>query len=74
MIVQDFLRELGTPNIIKYKNGDLYTGQVSNDRKNGKGCMHYNNEDIFVGLWKDDQPEGFGIFISRNKTRFEGLF
>lgn len=28
MIIRDFLRDLGIPNIVKYENGDLYTGQV----------------------------------------------
>lgn len=70
MITSEFVRELGTPKIIKHKNGDIYTGNIESNKKNGKGCMYYQNDDIYLGIWENDVPSGFGILILHDHSRF----
>lgn len=70
MITTEFVRELGTPKIVKYSNGDIYTGNIDSHKKNGKGCMYYQNDDIYLGTWENDLPSGFGILILHNHSRF----
>lgn len=52
----------------------MYTGNIENEKRNGKGCMHYADGDIYIGIWIDDFPEGKGIMIYEDQSRYEGEF
>ena len=40
-----------------WKNGDYYSGNWSNHRRNGWGLMHYaESGERFEGLWLNDIP------------------
>ena len=32
--------------IYRYNNGDVYTGELENGKRNGKGIMKYRNNEI----------------------------
>ena len=34
-----------------YENGDLYFGQLKDDKKEGLGQMIYKNGDFYLGNW-----------------------
>ena len=46
--------------IIKYKNGDNYNGDVKRGEKNGKGIMKYKFGTVYDGDWRDDKRNGRG--------------
>ena len=55
--------------ICRYNNGDVYTGEYTDDKRNGKGIMRYKNNEIYEGSWKDGKKEGEGIFIFENNIK-----
>ena len=38
---------------IKYKNGDMYIGEVKNNKKHGKGKYIFSNGEIYIGEYKN---------------------
>ncbi len=44
---------------IKYKNGNVYYGQMKRGKKHGFGKM-IQEKALYEGYWKDDHPHGFG--------------
>ena len=38
-----------------YNNGDIYKGDLKNDKREGKGKMIYNNGDKYDGEWINDK-------------------
>jgi hypothetical protein len=40
--------------VYKFANGDMYTGNFTNGKKNGVGKYNYANGDIYEGEWKND--------------------
>ena len=61
-------------NIIIFKNGDIYMGQIENNKKEGHGKVIYNNGEIYVGEFKDNKMEGKGVFININGDIIQGSF
>ncbi len=56
----------GIPNgngIIKYKNGDIYEGEIINGKANGKGSFTSTNGNKYEGEWVDDKPNGSGKMV-----------
>ncbi len=39
---------------IKYENGDYYSGQWKNDKKNGNGNITYSNGIKYMGSFKNN--------------------
>jgi hypothetical protein len=52
--------EIGT---YLWTNGDMYTGQWVNDRKNGCGTFYWRNGDKYIGEFENDLRHGFGTYI-----------
>ena len=51
--------------VIKYKNGDMYIGEIENEKKEGYGIMYYSNSNMYEGEWKKDARDGYGeLFYS----------
>lgn len=58
---------------VEYDNGDVYTGQFMDGRRNGHGILKYSNGDIYEGEWKDGSTSTcIGKFIGFNGATFEG--
>ena len=55
-----------------YNNGDKYTGEWKNDKREGKGIMEYENGNIYDGEWKNDLKEGKGIMKYNNGDEYNG--
>ena len=59
----------------KYKKGGLYTGELKNGKREGKGKMIYPKDHIYIrydGDWLNDKMNGTGIIITNNNSRYEG--
>ena len=51
-------------NIIKYKNGEKYIGELDKDnKKNGRGIQIFKNNNIYYGYWEDNKRNGIGKMI-----------
>ena len=49
---------------IKWKTGNIFDGQLSNNAMNGNGYMiWFNKNEKFVGQWKNNLQNGFGVHI-----------
>lgn len=62
MIIDGQFKE-GKPDIngnfkIRYSNGDVYEGHISNKRRNGRGKFYYSNGDSYEGDWLNNKREG----------------
>jgi MORN repeat len=71
------LRKLDvTDSIIVDPYGDqgLYTGQICNDKPNGKGLMKYEDGRVYDGEWCDGQWHGFGQSTFSNGDSYEGHY
>ena len=59
---------------MKYKNEDLYKGEIKDGKRNGKGIMIYKSVDIYDGNWVDNEKEGKGIMTFKNGKIFDGYW
>jgi vacuolar-type H+-ATPase subunit H len=50
----------------------IYTGELLDGKRQGRGTMNYNNGDVYTGSWSEDQRNGQGEMISFNQTNFVG--
>ena len=54
-----------------FKNGNLYEGEMNNNKRNGKGIYIQNKTGWFKGHFKDDLKNGEGL---ETRTRKNALF
>jgi hypothetical protein len=47
------------------KEGEFYTGKLTEGKRSGKGLMRYDNNEIYFGEWSGDKPHGRGILFNR---------
>lgn len=59
--------------LIKEDNG-VYSGEMANGIKNGKGKMIFTNNKIYTGEWKNGKIEGYGKLCYRNGDYYIGCF
>jgi len=61
---------------LKLENEDsIYTGNIVNNLKNGKGFVKFTKYNAtYDGEWKDDLYHGFGIFLYGNGDVYEGFW
>ena len=52
----------------KYENGDVYEGELKDDKRNGQGKMTYANGDAYEGTWVDGQRSGEGTYTWADST------
>lgn len=57
---------------INYSDGCVYTGQVVNGKRHGKGKLLLPDGDVYEGDWKDGQRTGKGKYTWRNGNVYEG--
>ena len=48
-----------------------YVGELTNDKREGKGIIFYNNGDRYEGEYKNDKKEGKGIYYFKSGSRYE---
>jgi hypothetical protein len=58
----------------RYNNGDMYTGQFANGRRNGYGTYHWANGAQYTGYYKDGQRDGPGVFYGSNGKVMTGIW
>jgi hypothetical protein len=58
---------------INYEDGSTYTGEVKNDKRNGKGKLVFKNSNLYEGEFKDDMMNGYGRFEDKDFI-YEGYF
>jgi hypothetical protein len=62
---------------INYMNGDVYQGNIKDNKRNGYGVMKWKDGDIYMGNWNDDNMNGEGK-ITYNRifclASYEGTF
>lgn len=57
-----------------YKNGDVYSGNWVNDKKEGKGTLYNPNSSYqLVGIWENNQLKR-GKWIMEDGTIYSGLY
>jgi hypothetical protein len=61
-------------NEIIYTNGDIYNGEIKDDKANGKGKKIYKNGDIYEGEFLNDELHGKGKKIYQNGDIYVGEF
>ena len=57
---------------IRYDDGCVYTGQVVNGKRNGKGTMTWPNGDVYEGDFVDDIRTGKGKYIWGKDSEWAG--
>lgn len=51
---------------------ERYTGEYSNDNKNGIGELEYRDHTLYIGEWKKNKKDGYGIIFRQNKYSYDG--
>jgi hypothetical protein len=58
-----------------FANGNKFSGEYSNNLRNGYGEFYYaNTGESYVGYWKDDLREGKGEYRFKDGSIFRGMF
>jgi hypothetical protein len=57
----EFLNGKMVEGILKYANGEEYTGPFKNEKRDGYGIMKYNTGEQYCGDFLADLKEGKGI-------------
>ena len=59
---------------IRYNNGCVYTGQVVNGRRHGRGTLTWPSGSVYEGDWRDNKRTGKGKYTWSNGDIYEGDF
>lgn len=62
---------------IYYEDGSKYSGEIKNNKRNGKGDFTIQKEkekEKYSGEWKNDQADGEGTLIFSDGTTYKGHF
>jgi hypothetical protein len=57
-----------------YGDRGLYTGQISNEKPNGKGTMKYEDGRVYVGEWSEGRWHGTGRATFSNGDSYDGNY
>ena len=65
--------DVNTENItFRYRDGDIYIGQMKDGKKHGQGKMTYTNGDVYEGQWVNNKKHGQGEMTYTNGDVYEG--
>ena len=59
---------------IRYNDGCVYTGQVVNGKRHGKGTLTWPSGSVYEGDWRDDKRTGKGKYTWSSGNVYEGDF
>lgn len=72
---QDTFRRCTRNHVVHIVNGDLYEGEMLNEKIHGHGTYTYHNGDVYSGTFVDGQMHGVGEFTTKvSRLRFVGEF
>ena len=54
------------------KNGDIYSGNWKDDKREREGIIKFNNNNIYNGIWKNDKIQGKGSYQFKNGDLIKG--
>jgi hypothetical protein len=57
---QNIENEIVNSIVINYKSGSIYTGQLKNELRSGKGTFIWPNGDKYIGEYESNLRNGFG--------------
>ncbi len=57
---------------IKYLNGDIYEGEIQNEKRKGYGINYFINGDRYEGWWENDLQNGTGTLFYNDGSLFIG--
>lgn len=57
---------------IKWDNGESYSGQMKDGKRQGQGTFIWQNGQSYTGAWQNDLPEGRGSLRFANGDLYEG--
>ena len=58
--------------ITKYDNGDIYIGEIKNNKRHGQGSYAWSNGNKYVGEYKDDEHHGQGTYTWTEGRKYVG--
>ena len=56
----------------KFENGNRYSGEWANNKKNGQGTLFFPDGDKYIGKFRDDQYNGYGIYSWADGQKYAG--
>jgi hypothetical protein len=59
--------------IIKFEDGSVYSGEISNNKMSGYGNLKYATGEYYEGRWKQNHMSGLGQYTGDNYV-YEGQF
>lgn len=65
-------RPAGEAQIVTFKDGSAYEGQMLNGAFEGSGTLMLASGDMYAGQWKNGQREGVGEYAFANGERYKG--
>ncbi|CAH2066960.1 unnamed protein product, partial [Iphiclides podalirius] len=60
--------------IIRFRNGNIYEGNISMKVMHGEGCFKWADGTIYSGYFKDNEMNGRGLIQWKDDTWYEGEF
>ena len=70
----NFLDQNSPTVVHRSKNGNVYTGQISDRKKNGNGNLIYSNGNQYTGSFNNGSKSGKGKFSWVNGDTYIGQF
>jgi hypothetical protein len=64
--------EMNGEGVMRYKNGNVYTGALKKNVKHGRGKMTWASGDSYEGEWEAGLLHGKGTFKYSDKGEYEG--
>jgi len=58
----------------KYDNGDCYSGQFANGKRDGYGSYHWANGSQYIGYYKNGVRNGPGVYYGSNGKTMTGIW
>ena len=59
---------------MKYKNGNIYTGNWAYDTYQGRGKLMLNNRIVYEGEFSDGEKHGPGVITYPDSSKFSGIW
>lgn len=64
--------QLKNSKTVEYSNGDKYTGNIENEKRNGCGIYYFSDGRRYEGEWVDGKMSGKGKYFWPDKSFYEG--
>ena len=64
--------EMNGEGVMRYKNGNIYTGVLRRSVKHGTGKMTWASGDVYEGEWQEGLLHGRGVFKYADKGEYDG--